>query len=83
MEKAKENNAVTVFEATKLRPGDKRKREQTGDPGEIEGYKGGVLYMYLYITIQSILTCIAYRGLARITRSAVQNFSHCKVQFFK
>ena len=43
VEKANENNALTVFEATKKRPGDKRKREKAGDPGEIEGYKGTAL----------------------------------------
>ena len=30
----------TVFEATKNRPGDKRKREKGGDPSDIEGYLG-------------------------------------------
>ena len=33
-------SGVTVFESTKTRPGDKRKREGPGDPGDIEGYKG-------------------------------------------
>ena len=31
---------LTIFEATEARPGDKRKREKPGDPGDIEGYKG-------------------------------------------
>lgn len=29
-----------MFESTKTRVGDKRKREGPGDPGDIEGYKG-------------------------------------------
>lgn len=29
-----------MFEASKPRAGDKRKREERGDPGLIEGYKG-------------------------------------------
>ncbi|KXJ18778.1 Pre-mRNA-processing factor 17 [Exaiptasia diaphana] len=39
-EKSKELKGATVFESTKTRPGDKRKREGPGDPGDIEGYKG-------------------------------------------
>merc|ERR1712048_240631 len=34
------NKEVTVFEAVKSRPGDKRKKEKRGDPGDIDGYKG-------------------------------------------
>ena len=33
---------VTIFEVAEARPGDKRKREKPGDPGDIEGYKGEV-----------------------------------------
>ncbi|CAB4019634.1 pre-mRNA-processing factor 17, partial [Paramuricea clavata] len=40
LEKAKESKGLTVFEASKPRAGDKRKREDRGDPGVIEGYKG-------------------------------------------
>lgn len=29
-----------MFEATKKRPGDKRRREKPGDPEEIDGYLG-------------------------------------------
>ncbi|KAK3742092.1 hypothetical protein QZH41_017545, partial [Actinostola sp. cb2023] len=39
-EKSKELKGVTVFESTKIRLGDKRKREGPGDPGDIEGYQG-------------------------------------------
>lgn len=31
---------LTVFEKTGPRPGDKRKRESRGDPGEVDGYSG-------------------------------------------
>ena len=31
---------LTVFEATKARPGDKRKRQRNDDAGDIEGYLG-------------------------------------------
>lgn len=31
---------ITVFEDVKARPGDKRKREELGDPADIESYKG-------------------------------------------
>lgn len=51
LEKAKENKGLTVFEASKPRAGDKRKREDRGDPGLIEGYKGMLMYM-------SSLSCI-------------------------
>lgn len=40
VEKAEEKKGLTIFEATEARPGDKRKREKPGDPGDIEGYKG-------------------------------------------
>ncbi|XP_028415005.1 pre-mRNA-processing factor 17-like [Dendronephthya gigantea] len=40
LDKAKETKGLTVFEASKPRTGDKRKREDKGDPGLIEGYKG-------------------------------------------
>ena len=40
VDKAKESKGLTVFEASMPRAGDKRKREDRGDPGEIEGYKG-------------------------------------------
>ena len=40
IDKAKESKGLTVFEKTKPRAGDKRKREDKGDPGVIEGYKG-------------------------------------------
>ena len=53
VEKAKENKGLTVFEASKPRAGDKRKREDRGDPGLIEGYKGMLMYMpslrYMYL----------------------------------
>ncbi|EDO38815.1 predicted protein [Nematostella vectensis] len=38
--KADELKGNTVFESVKTRPGDKRKREGRGDPGDIEGYQG-------------------------------------------
>ncbi|XP_022803224.1 pre-mRNA-processing factor 17-like [Stylophora pistillata] len=38
--KAEEKKGLTIFEAAEARPGDKRKREKPGDPGDIEGYKG-------------------------------------------
>jgi pre-mRNA-processing factor 17 len=31
---------LTVFEAKTVRSGEKRKREEKGDPGDIDGYKG-------------------------------------------
>jgi hypothetical protein len=37
---ATENKLATVFESTKARPKDKRKRERNDDPGDIEGYLG-------------------------------------------
>lgn len=40
LEKLNENSGKTVFEATKKRPGDKRRREKPGDPEEIDGYLG-------------------------------------------
>jgi hypothetical protein len=45
VEKAKESKGVSVFEASKPRAGDKRKREDRGDPGVIEGYKGMLMYI--------------------------------------
>lgn len=42
VEKAKDSKGLTVFEASKPRAGDKRKREDRGDPGEIDGYKGNI-----------------------------------------
>ncbi|XP_046849364.1 uncharacterized protein LOC124442887 [Xenia sp. Carnegie-2017] len=39
VEKAKDSKGLTVFEATKQWAGDKRKREDRGDPGVIDGYK--------------------------------------------
>ena len=63
VEKAKENKGVTVFEASKPRPGDKRKREDRGDPGLIEGYKG-MLYMlslkYMYMKLHMYIQCFWY-----------------------
>lgn len=38
--KAEEKKGLTIFEAASARPGDKRKREKPGNPGDIEGYKG-------------------------------------------
>ena len=35
-----ELEGVTVFEAKTVRTGQKRKREDKGDPGDLEGYKG-------------------------------------------
>ncbi|XP_046864429.1 pre-mRNA-processing factor 17-like [Xenia sp. Carnegie-2017] len=40
VEKAKDSKGLTVFKATKQQAGDKRKREDRGDPGVIDGYKG-------------------------------------------
>lgn len=37
---ATENNVVSVFEKSKLRPKDKRKRERNDDPSDINGFKG-------------------------------------------
>lgn len=31
---------MTVFEAKTVRTGEKRKREEKGDPGDVEGYMG-------------------------------------------
>ncbi|KAG1671100.1 Pre-mRNA-processing factor 17 [Nymphon striatum] len=39
-ETAEENNALTVFEASKKRPGDRRKRERNGDAADIDGFLG-------------------------------------------
>ncbi|XP_065057544.1 pre-mRNA-processing factor 17-like [Rhopilema esculentum] len=39
-EKATSLKGVTVFEDTKARPGDKRRREEVGQPSDIESYKG-------------------------------------------
>ncbi len=33
-------SGLTVFEASKKRPGDKRKKERNNDPSDIEGYLG-------------------------------------------
>merc|ERR1719359_1729557 len=38
--KAKFNDTKTVFEDTKKRPLDKRKKERNDDPSDIEGYLG-------------------------------------------
>lgn len=38
--KAEENQNLTVFEATKARPGDKRKRLRNDNAGDIDGYLG-------------------------------------------
>jgi len=40
MTRFEENEGKTVFEATKVRVGDKRKREKPGDPDDIDGYQG-------------------------------------------
>lgn len=37
---AEETNAITVFEASKKRPGDKRKRVKNDDAADIEGFLG-------------------------------------------
>ena len=39
-ERAKEMEGLTVFEAKTVRTGKKRRREGTGDPGDVDGYKG-------------------------------------------
>eukprot|EP00794_Sanderia_malayensis_P000479 gene479-1124_t len=39
-DKATATKGITVFEDTKPRPGDKRVREEAGDPSDIEAYKG-------------------------------------------
>ncbi len=39
-DRAREMDALTVFEAKMVRTGEKRKREDKGDPGEVDGYKG-------------------------------------------
>ncbi|GAB1607600.1 pre-mRNA-processing factor 17-like [Argonauta hians] len=38
--KAEENKHLTVFEKTKCRPGDKRKRLKNDDAGDVDGYLG-------------------------------------------
>lgn len=35
-----ENEGKSVFETTKIRPGDKRKREGPGNPEDVDGYQG-------------------------------------------
>lgn len=40
LDQAKETNGVTVFESTKLRPLDKRKRARNNNPEDIEGFLG-------------------------------------------
>ena len=40
MERADELEGATVFEVKQVRTGEKRKREEKGDPGDIEGYMG-------------------------------------------
>lgn len=34
------NSGLTVFEVTKKRPGDKRKRERNSDASDVDGYLG-------------------------------------------
>ena len=50
---------VTVFEDIKARPGDKRRREDSGDPSDIESYKGNGI-----ITLLSSITCRVKENLA-------------------
>ena len=40
LERMNELEGMTVFEAKTVRTGQKRKREDKGDPGDLEGYKG-------------------------------------------
>ena len=40
MDRATESEGLTVFEAKTVRSTRKRKREEKGDPADIEGYKG-------------------------------------------
>ena len=40
VEKAKEMEGITVFETKNIQTGKKRKREEKGDPSDIDGYKG-------------------------------------------
>ncbi|ELU00239.1 hypothetical protein CAPTEDRAFT_169920 [Capitella teleta] len=39
-DEAEGKDGLTVFEATKKRPGDKRKRHRNADPADVEGYLG-------------------------------------------
>lgn len=40
LERAGEMEGATVFEVKQVRTGEKRKREDKGDPGDTEGYMG-------------------------------------------
>lgn len=40
VEKADKLEKITVFETKQVRTGMKRKREEKGDPGDVDGYKG-------------------------------------------
>lgn len=40
LERMNELEGVTVFEAKTVRTGQKRKREEKGDPGDVDGYQG-------------------------------------------
>ncbi len=40
VEKMSENEGASLFEKKVIRTKEKRKREEIGDPGDIEGYKG-------------------------------------------
>ena len=40
LEKILENEGASLFEKKVVRTKEKRKREEMGDPGDVEGYKG-------------------------------------------
>ena len=62
---------LTIFEAASARPGDKRKREKPGNPGDIEGYKGEISDWNMVACWMILLFCLCF---------SFNNYCTCKTQ---